>query len=87
MKFVDAFFDRAARYSLGIETESDAPYMSIPVSSSLADYEEYYALTASEYDDFRADPRLAEEFADSCRRREHDDRLMLEPGWNRGTPR
>lgn len=86
MRFVDSLLDREHRYSLGVEEESATPYLSIPVSSSLADYEEYYALSDAEYATFGAEPARARAFADGCRRREHDDRLILKPGWNRGTP-
>lgn len=86
MRFVDAFFDRVHRYSLGVEEESATGYLSIPVASDLADYEEYYALSDEEYAALRADPGAARVFAEQCRRREHDDRLILKPGWNRGHP-
>jgi hypothetical protein len=87
MRFVDSFFDKAARYSLGIDQESATSYLSIPVASSLTDYEEYYALSDAEAAQFGLDPEAARAFAESCRRRDHDDRLILTPGWNRGTPR
>ncbi|WP_438854905.1 hypothetical protein [Agromyces sp. M3QZ16-3] len=84
---MDSFVDRSERYSLGVERDSGTAYLSIPVSSNLTDYEEYYALGDEEYAAFAADPSLAFAFAEECRRRLHDERLILEPGWNRGTPR
>ncbi|WP_400999269.1 hypothetical protein [Agromyces sp. GXQ0307] len=83
---MDSFVDRSERYSLGVEQDSATAYLSIPVSSSLTDYEEYYALSAEEYSAFVADANAARAFAEECRRRAHDERLMLKPGWNRGTP-
>ncbi|MUN08670.1 hypothetical protein [Agromyces luteolus] len=85
MRFVDSFVDRAERYSLGVEQDSGTAYLSIPVSSSLTDYEEYYALSDEEYASFGADPNAARAFAEECRRRAHDDRLVLKPGSNRGS--
>lgn len=86
MKFVTAFFDRAHRYALGVEEQSATAYLAIPVGSTLTDYEEFYALSDEEYTLFRADPGAARVFAEQCRHREHDDRLILKPGWNRGDP-
>ncbi len=87
MRFVDSFFDRERRYSLGVDQESATAYLSIPVANRLTDYEEYYALSDGERAAFHADPGSAYEFAEQCRRREHDDRLILRPGTDRGTPR
>lgn len=87
VKFVDSFFDREQRFSLGVEEESATPYLSIPVSSNVADYEEYYALSDDEYACFGRDHAAARRFADQCRDRERDDRLIRKPGWNRGEPR
>ncbi|WP_091709221.1 hypothetical protein [Microbacterium sp. cf046] len=86
MRFVDAFIDKAGRYSLGVEEESATAYLSIPVGSNLADYEEYYSLSDEEYSGLLADSDAARLFAEQCRHREHDDRLILKPGWNRGEP-
>lgn len=50
-------------------------------------YEEYYRIDAVEYERFKSNSAAARAFADACRRREHDDRLILKPGSDRGTPR
>ncbi|WP_344737295.1 hypothetical protein [Microbacterium awajiense] len=86
MRFVSSFVDREAGYALGVEQESATAYLSIPVSNTLTDYEEYYALTEAEYDALLADAGLARAFAESCRRREQDERLILKPGTDRGEP-
>jgi hypothetical protein len=86
MKFEDSFFSREEHYSLGLETDSGRRYLSIPVSNGLVDYEEYYEVTESQYRSFLTDPASAAQFADSCRRHEHDDLLIQRPGSNRGTP-
>ena len=86
-RFVDAVFSAQARCALGVDRETGAAYLSIPVSNALADYEEYYRLTAQEYAAYLEEPALAFAFADRCRRREADDRLILPPGQDRGAPR
>ncbi|MGU3497685.1 Imm61 family immunity protein [Mycobacterium sp. C31M] len=85
-RFHDDFFSRENRYSIGTDTASARRYLSIPVTSSAVGYEEYYELSQDDYDEFLANERSAVEFAESCRRREQDSRLILKPGWNRGTP-
>ena len=86
MTYVDTFFSRKDRYSIGIEDDQQKRYLSIPVSNGVFDYEEYYELTAQEYDSFLADRDAARRFAESCRNRERDELLIEKPGWNRGTP-
>ncbi|UOE44981.1 hypothetical protein [Agromyces larvae] len=86
MKFTPVHFSREGRYSLGIEQDTDRRYLAIPVTSRIADYEEYYELTADEYERFLADGGVATAFADECRERRNDERLIRKPGWNRGIP-
>ncbi len=85
-RFHDEYFSREYRYSIGNDTNLGGKYLSIPVSNGIVDYEEYYALTPMQYDNFMSDQSGASAFAESCRRREHDDLLLQKPGWNRGTP-
>lgn len=40
MKFNDTYVNVAERFSLGIEEVSGTPYLSIPVSNRMVDYEE-----------------------------------------------
>lgn len=61
--------------------------MGIPVSNQIVDYIEYYKLSDHEYVELGKDGSLAVDFADSCRRRERDDRLFMKPGADRGVPR
>ena len=86
MKFVDAYFSQADRYSLGEEVETGRLYLSIPVSTGPVDYEEYYELSREERDGFLAVPEAAADSAKPCRLHREDERLILQPGWNRGTP-
>ncbi|WP_375489440.1 hypothetical protein [uncultured Mycobacterium sp.] len=86
MKFNDTYFSREDRYSLGIETTSGRYYASIPVSNGIVDYEEYYEITPEQYRAFLDDRHAAIDFVEACRRREHDELLLEQPGSNRGTP-
>jgi hypothetical protein len=79
-------FNREERYSLGVVDSTGEPCLYIPVTIGVADYNEYYALTPETYERFVADSSAAAAFAEECRRREHDDLLLQQPGWNRGTP-
>lgn len=84
MKFNDTFINRTERFTLGIETITGAPYLSIPVSNRLVDYEEYYEISSDSYKLFLNDPSAASDFAERCRNREEDQRLILKPGSDRG---
>ncbi|WP_082972520.1 hypothetical protein [Mycobacterium sp. 1245852.3] len=86
MRFDDTYFSREDRYSIGVESMSGRYYASIPVSNGIVDYEEYYELTPDQYRQFLADRQAAIDFIEACRRREHDDLLLQQPGNNRGTP-
>lgn len=81
---VDEFFSREHRYSLGVDSETGRHYLSIPVTVGAFDYEEYYALDDGHYARLLESPLDAANFADECRRREHDDLLIIKPGTNRG---
>ncbi|GBE65662.1 hypothetical protein MFM001_21240 [Mycobacterium sp. MFM001] len=86
MKFDDTFFSKEDRYSLGIESTSGRYYASIPVSNGIVDYEEYYQISPEQYRIFLDDKTAAIEFVEACRRHEHDELLLQQPGSNRGTP-
>jgi hypothetical protein len=72
--------------SMGQDLESGGFYLAIPVINRLADYDEQYALSPAEFDHFRNCPEDALAFAEAARRREMDDRLIVQPGSDRGTP-
>ncbi|MEH3140746.1 MAG: hypothetical protein PGN37_11305 [Mycobacterium kyogaense] len=86
MVYLDTYFSARDRYSLGIEDDSGKAYLSIPVSSGVVDYEEYCELAPDEFRGLLHNRSAAAEFAESCRNRDRDDRLIQRPGWNRGTP-
>ena len=85
-RFQDLSFSREGRYSLGLDTKTQAHFLSIPVSNGIVDYEEYYEISLQEFATFTADSAAALKFADECRRHEHDELLLQKPGWNRGDP-
>lgn len=84
MPFNDLVTNPLHRFSLGVEEGSRRFYLSIPVSSSLVDYEEYYAITEDQFECFKIDLMAAREFAARCVRHQFDDRLMIKPGTHRG---
>ena len=84
MKFKDVIVNRAERFSLGVEEESERYFLSFPVRNEFAEYEEYFELTRSQFELFRQDLRAAGTFASACRRREKDELSMVEPGPLRG---
>lgn len=84
MKFKDVLVNRAERLSVGREETTGKPYLSIPVSNGLVDYEEYFELSSNEFELFQVDLELASSFAQKCRRHELDERLIIRPGTNRG---
>jgi hypothetical protein len=86
-RFTDSHVFVDERFSLGTETRTRSRYLAIPVSNSAADYEEYYRLSRSEYSRFTRDLAAAVAFADECRARHRDDRLIVQPGSSRGVPR
>lgn len=86
MNLDDTYFSRENRYSIGVERMSGRYYASIPVSNGIVDYEEYYELTSDQYNEFLRNSTAAIRFVEACRRHEHDDLLLQQPGSNRGTP-
>ncbi|MEG3087214.1 hypothetical protein [Sphingomonas sp. PB4P5] len=86
LRFQHEQVSRDGRFSIGIDTRAGDPYLSIPVKNRLIDYEEYYRLSPDEQRRFAADTAAATAFAEECRARLHDDRLILQPGSDRGEP-
>ena len=85
-QFEDLRFYRDYSFSIGIDTKTATPYLSIPVSNGFVDYEEYYSIPRdwAEQSDLHL-PELRN-FAGQCRDHKMDERLLQEPGSNRGTP-
>lgn len=85
VRFNDVFVSKEDRYSIGVELDMGSHYVSIPVSNGVVDYEEYYAISPQQAEDFLRDKTAAREFAAACRLRRHDDLLIQKPGTSRGT--
>ena len=86
LRAVDDWFSREDRYALGTDLSTGRCFVSFPVNAGAVGYEEYYEVDAETYGHYLADPELALPFVEECRRHEHDNLLMVKPGWNRGTP-
>jgi hypothetical protein len=83
-RFSDIHISRESRYTLGRDGKEQCYFLSIPVANRMVDYEEYYSLTDPEYALLSNDEQKAKAFADACRNRDHDARLILKPGADRG---
>jgi hypothetical protein len=86
VKFQTTFVSREHRYFLGVETDSGRHFAGIPVANQMVDYIEPYLITDEQYQEFLRDESKALEFVEACRRREHDNLLLMKPGSDRGTP-
>lgn len=86
MRFQDSKSYREYHFSIGMDTKTATPYLSIPVSNGFVDYEEYYAIRSDWAN--RPDLHIEElrQFAEQCRAHKMDDRILQQPGSNRGTP-
>jgi hypothetical protein len=84
LKFDETLVNRTERFTLGVETSTGRHYVSIPVSSRLVDYEEYYAISEKSYALFLIDSAAALAFVERCRNRLEDEHLMFAPGSDRG---
>jgi hypothetical protein len=86
MNFVDDKVSREHMFTLGRETENGWFYLSFPVRNRMVEYNEFYRLTELEHQLFIEDEDEALQFAEQCRKRLNDDRLILKPGSDRGFP-
>lgn len=84
MKFRDVVVNQAERFSIGVEEESGRYFVSFPVRNEFAEYEEYYAITPVQFEQFQQDGAAALDFVSKCRNREKDELLIVQPGRLRG---
>ncbi len=84
MKWNTVYVSRQRRFALEIDEESGRTFLSIPVKNNFVEYDEWYEVDAETFERYRADPTLAIEFAEQCKRREMDHLLLLPPGTDRG---
>ncbi|RYZ85932.1 MAG: hypothetical protein EOP04_14935 [Proteobacteria bacterium] len=87
MKLVREKVSREAWAGVGYSEELDKYLLHIPVSNKMIDYLEYYIITEVEFKVFTSDSGLSslKSFADECRQHKHDDRLLRQPGTDRGS--
>ena len=79
------FVDRAERWSLTIDRDTQKTYVAIAVTnSSHVEYDEWYAVDEATFATWVAEPTLAADFVSKAKRRELDHLLLLEPGTDRG---
>lgn len=86
MKFNDIFVSCEHYFSVGIEEDSGRYYISIPVSNNRVDYEEYYFIEKTLFEQHQSDLNQLKLVADECRQRKRDRDLIIQPGADRGWP-
>ncbi|MEN9835211.1 MAG: hypothetical protein RL011_1404 [Pseudomonadota bacterium] len=77
---------RTGRYCIGIEEESGKYWISFPVRNWIVEDEEYYEITAAEFELFSEDLDKAKDLVERCRQRLEDQRLLRQPFQPRGYP-
>ncbi|WP_020178993.1 hypothetical protein [Methylopila sp. M107] len=80
LQFDDMMISETERYSLGVERNSGAHYISVQISAQLVDYEEYYELTEEEFFLLLDDPEAGQTLARRCRDGHEAARLFSRPG-------
>lgn len=83
MRFRDMVVFKAQGFKLGIETHSRQYYLSIPVTTHMVKYEEFYRLDKAQFESFKNDVGLGSAFADRCGDGEMDHLLFI-PAGSRG---
>jgi hypothetical protein len=86
MKFIDIFFSKENRFSVGIEQESGRYYLAIPVTTGIADYEEFYEINEQDFNKNNPDIDHLKKIAQLCRERKNDSKLILGPRNPRAIP-
>lgn len=74
--------DRERRFSLELDTESGRTFVSVSVDlrNGAISYDEWYEVSRDEFERYRAEPGLAHDLVERCRRGELDDRRVVPPG-------
>lgn len=86
MRFKHLCVFQHERFAIGHDTETKQHYISFPVSNRMVDYEEYYALTPDESARLEACIGELRTLVAECRAHREDERLIMKPGSDRGTP-
>ena len=80
------FVDMERRFALVVDHESGRSFVAIPVENTTTQYDEYYEVDPSTFEQFTADPTTAHDFVDKAKRRGLDHLLLFAPGTDRGDP-
>ncbi len=79
-RFTDVVVYRSQQFTLGIDNETGAHYLSTLITKDgrhhLAEYEAYFRIAPDEFTRFRDDPASAAVFIATCRRNGNRDRLI-----------
>jgi hypothetical protein len=78
--------DPEHRFSIGLDMSWESYFVAIPVRNPAGDYAEYYRISETHFRRFKDDMSLALPFVEACRRREHDDLLLIPAEPDRGAP-
>lgn len=84
MRFEPIFVSREHRYALYRDLETGRPVFGLPVRNQSIEYDEYYDISEAELDHLLRNELAARSFARQCGSHDHDLRLVLRPGTDRG---
>ncbi len=84
-RMADFYWSQTPRWAVGRDRDTGRGLFNIPVSNGVTEYREYYRVSEDELQLLRWHPEIGTAFARCCGRREMDDRLVLDPGSDRGT--
>ena len=79
------YFSPEHRYFLGV-AEGRTHFAAIPVDDQTDHVVQRYTISPAEHGLFLSNTAVADDFIESCRRREQDGRLLAQPGTDPGTP-
>jgi hypothetical protein len=87
VRFNDLYVFTEKRFAVGVELDSGKYYLSIPVSNSRVDYEEYFEIDRAMVEACPRNTGELEALANRCRAGLNDERLLVQPGRDRGVGR
>lgn len=75
------YVDPERRFSLDLDPDSGRTFVSVSVDgrNAAVSYDEWYEVDPREFERYHADPRLADQFVEQCRRGELDHRRFVPP--------
>ena len=85
-RFLDLYINKEHRFSLGVEEATGKFYISIPVSNSMVDYEEFYEIDERFIKNHPENLNEIKAILKKCRDQKNDENLFYKPGRDRGEP-